>query len=206
MAKKLTSIDMTAMCDVAFLLLTFFILTATAKQPEPLPVDTPASTVKTKLPNTDLAIITIGSAPEKKGIVFFNVMLPDVRKKTLENIGVKYGIQFTEEEKREFSLMDGFGVPISQLKPLLALTSAKRLLKGQQTGIPHDSITNELKDWIVAAGTANKEFSKTVSKELNFAIKGDTKEQYPEIKRVMDILQDLNVNRFSLITGLRKEE
>lgn len=38
--KKAAAIDMTAMCDVAFLLLTFFILTATAKQPEPLPVDT----------------------------------------------------------------------------------------------------------------------------------------------------------------------
>ena len=43
MSKKSTSIDMTAMCDVAFLLLTFFILTATAKMPEPLPVDKPVS-------------------------------------------------------------------------------------------------------------------------------------------------------------------
>ena len=55
MNKKSTSTDMTAMCDVAFLLLTFFILTATAKVPEVLPVDTPASTVQTKLPETDLA-------------------------------------------------------------------------------------------------------------------------------------------------------
>lgn len=59
MKKKSTSTDMTAMCDVAFLLLTFFILTATAKVPEALPVDTPASTVQTKLPETDLATITI---------------------------------------------------------------------------------------------------------------------------------------------------
>ena len=34
MKKKSTSTDMTAMCDVAFLLLTFFILTATAKVPD----------------------------------------------------------------------------------------------------------------------------------------------------------------------------
>jgi biopolymer transport protein ExbD len=45
---------MTAMCDVA-LLLTFFVMTSTAKIPEALPVDTPASTVQTKLPETDLA-------------------------------------------------------------------------------------------------------------------------------------------------------
>jgi len=50
MSKKAASIDMTAMCDVAFLLLTFFILTATAKVPEPITVDTPSSTVKDKLP------------------------------------------------------------------------------------------------------------------------------------------------------------
>ena len=67
MKKKSTSTDMTAMCDVAFLLLTFFILTATAKVPEALPVDTPASTVQTKLPETDLATITIG-----KGKVFYD--------------------------------------------------------------------------------------------------------------------------------------
>ncbi|GAW90320.1 biopolymer transporter ExbD [Flavobacterium psychrophilum] len=59
--KKAAAIDMTAMCDVAFLLLTFFILTATAKQPEPLPVDTPSSTVQTKLPEKDLAMLTVGN-------------------------------------------------------------------------------------------------------------------------------------------------
>ncbi|MBC7655435.1 MAG: biopolymer transporter ExbD, partial [Oligoflexus sp.] len=67
-SKKAASIDMTAMCDVAFLLLTFFILTATAKIPEALPVDTPSSTVQTKLPETDLATLTIG-----KGKVFFDL-------------------------------------------------------------------------------------------------------------------------------------
>ena len=53
MSKKSTAIDMTAMCDVAFLLLTFFILTATARVPEPLTVDTPNSTVKDKLPENN---------------------------------------------------------------------------------------------------------------------------------------------------------
>jgi biopolymer transport protein ExbD len=66
MSKKATSIDMTAMCDVAFLLLTFFILTATAKAPEPLPVDTPSSTVQTKLPETDLATLTVGKSEGKE--------------------------------------------------------------------------------------------------------------------------------------------
>lgn len=205
MSKKMTSVDMTAMCDVAFLLLTFFILTATAKQPEAMPVDTPTSTFEDKLKNSDTAIITVGDS----GKVFFNVMLPDVRKRTLENIGTKFGIAFTEQEKKEFSLMDGFGVPVSQLKGLLALPNEKRIIKGQQTGIPHDTVAggnNELKEWIIASVDANHEFSKTYSKELYFAIKGDAKEQYPQIKTIIDILQRLNVNSFSLITGQKKED
>ena len=79
MSKKSTSIDMTAMCDVAFLLLTFFILTATAKQPEPLEVQTPSSTVQTKLPDTDLATITIGKDKDGKDKVFFGVIGKEVR-------------------------------------------------------------------------------------------------------------------------------
>ena len=80
MKKKSTSTDMTAMCDVAFLLLTFFILTATAKIPEALPVDTPASTVQVKLPDNDLATVSIG---KKDGVnkVFFDLKGREVRKK-----------------------------------------------------------------------------------------------------------------------------
>ncbi|MDW3502809.1 biopolymer transporter ExbD, partial [Escherichia coli] len=68
LSKKSSRIDMTAMCDMAFLLLSFFIMTATAKVPEALPVDTPASTVQTKLPEENLATLTIG-----KEKVFFGV-------------------------------------------------------------------------------------------------------------------------------------
>jgi biopolymer transport protein ExbD len=114
MSKKAASIDMTAMCDVAFLLLTFFILTATAKQQEPLPVDTPASTVQTKLPETDLATITVG-----KGKIFFDLKGREVRKRALELMGQKYGVEFTEDEANRFALMEGFGVPIQDLKTII---------------------------------------------------------------------------------------
>jgi biopolymer transport protein ExbD len=50
---------MTAMCDVAFLLLTFFVMTSTAKIPD-IAVDTPSSTVQTKLPESDLATLSVG--------------------------------------------------------------------------------------------------------------------------------------------------
>src|SRR5690606_15955327 len=112
-----TSIDMTAMCDVSFLLLTFFILTATARQPEPMPVDTPASIVQIKVPDEDIGIVTVGG----DGKMFFGVGGQDVRMNTLNRIGEKYNIAFTEDEKERFSLIDGFGVPVSRLKQLIAM-------------------------------------------------------------------------------------
>src|SRR4051812_28212998 len=144
MSKKATSIDMTAMCDVAFLLLTFFILTATAKQPEPLPVDTPNSTVQTKLPDSDLATITIGN----KGTVFFGVAGRDVRVKTLEYMDAKYKVGFSEDDKEKFALIDNFGVPVQSLKQILAMSSSERNKAGVQPGIPKDSLDNQLEDWI----------------------------------------------------------
>jgi biopolymer transport protein ExbD len=198
MSKKAASIDMTAMCDVAFLLLTFFILTATAKIPEALPVDTPASTVQSKLPDTDLATITVG-----KGKVFFDLKGREVRKRTLELMGQKYGVAFTEDESSKFALMEGIGVPISNLKQLIGMKTAERSKEGVQPGVPKDSLDNQLKEWIYNARIANIEVD---DKELQFAIKGDAKEEYPSIKKVMDILQDQKINSFNLVTGLRAKD
>ncbi|OYU79784.1 MAG: biopolymer transporter ExbD [Flavobacterium sp. BFFFF1] len=200
MSKKATSIDMTAMCDVAFLLLTFFILTATAKQPEPLPVDTPNSTVEDKLPEKNLAIITIGD----NGKVFMGIKEIPIRRETLKKMAELKGVKFSDDEITKFGLMDEFGVPFNQLKTLIGMTSTQRNVKGQQIGIPHDTIPNknELSDWILQARNANAE---TNLEQLNFAIKGDAKEQYPQIKAVMDILQDQKVNKFYLVTGLRSD-
>ena len=192
--KKATSIDMTAMCDVAFLLLTFFILTATAKIPEALPVDTPQSTVQTKLPETDLATLTIG-----KGKVFFDLKGKEVRKRTLELMGQKYGVEFTDDEKAKFSLMEGIGVPVANLKQLIAMKTDERSKAGQP-GVPKDSLDNQLAEWVQNARIANIELN---DKELQIAIKGDAKEEYPSIRKVMDILQDQKINSFSLVTGLR---
>lgn len=194
MKKKSTSTDMTAMCDVAFLLLTFFILTATAKVPEALPVDMPSSVAQTKLPDTDLAIITIG-----KGKVFFDIKGREVRKRTLEGMGAKYGINFSEEDKTKFALMDDFGVPIAGLKQIIDMKAADRT-KAEQPGIPLDSLDNQLKEWLLISRRATIDLD---DKELQIAIKGDAKEEYPKIKKIMDILQDQKINSFNLVTGKR---
>jgi biopolymer transport protein ExbD len=201
--KAAGAIDMTAMCDVAFLLLTFFILTATAKMPEPLPVDTPSSTVQTKLPETGLVMITVGKS-EGKEQVFFGMKDRAIRSGALDYMAQKYKLTFTEEEKAQFALVDEFGVPVEGLKQLLAMKASDRVKKGVQSGIPCDSINNQLQDWIQGARKAN--IDEGADKELQFAIKGDAKELYPQIKRVMDILQDQKINSFNLVTGLRGKD
>ncbi|HNP33282.1 MAG TPA: biopolymer transporter ExbD [Flavobacterium sp.] len=203
MSKKSTSIDMTAMCDVAFLLLTFFILTATAKVPEPLPVDTPNSTVQTKLPETGLVTITVGKSDGKEQ-VFFGMKDRAIRSGALDYMAKKYKVDFTDAEKAQFALVEEFGVPVEGLKQLLAMKGADRAKKGVQPGIPIDSLNNQLQDWIQYARTAN--IDQGANKELQFAIKGDAKEEYPQIKKVMDILQDQKINSFNLVTGLRGKD
>jgi len=209
-SRKSTRIDMTAMCDVAFLLLSFFIMTATAKQPEPKPVDAPASTIEDKLPEEGVATITVGDKA-----AFFTIPADaEVRRGTLERISEKYGVSFSEEEYKTFLGMQGFGVPINKLKGLMKLSVDQRNQPGVQEGIPYDSVNNQLGDWIKFARQANKEVleariqeGKDVKfKDLDIAIKGDANEDYMTVKRIIDILQDQDKNKFFLITGLRDED
>lgn len=199
MKKKSMRVDMTAMCDVSFLLLTFFVLTSTAKMPEPLPVDTPSSTVQTKLPESNLATVIVG---DKK--VFFGVLGKEERIATLEKMGERYQIDFNDNEKAIFSYLEGVGTPMNELKKFLNQPAEVRnKISADQPGIPTDSLNNQLKDWVEMARTVTKERN---NKVLDVAIKGDAEEHYPEIKKVIDILQAQRVNKFFLVTGLRNED
>jgi biopolymer transport protein ExbD len=198
LSKKSSRVDMTAMCDMAFLLLSFFIMTATAKVPEALPVETPASTVQTKLPESNLATLTIG-----KEKVFFGVTGREVRVQTLKRMGEKYKIQFSDADQKKFALIDGFGVDIRNMKQLLDMKNEERMREGTQPGIPYDSINNQLADWVQISREVTKDLD---SKDLDIAIKGDAKEEYPTVKKVLDILQKQSKNNFFLVTGLRDDD
>lgn len=207
-----TTIDMTAMCDVSFLLLTFFVLTATARQPEVLPVDTPASTVQDKLPDDNLSTIIVGNG----GKVFFGISNPNVRVETLRNMSAKYQINFSEEDYEKFRMLDEFGVPIRNLRQLLALPNDERT-ESLQPGIPVDSTeteSNELYHWVQQARLASVKFNRDrEAADNNFtnpgpmivAIKADAEEKYAIMNLIIETLRNQKQNKFSFVTGLRGE-
>lgn len=186
------SLDMTPMVDLAFLLVTFFMLTTKFAPEEPVTVDTPSSTSEFKLPETDILTITIA----KDGAVFFNMDGKYNRVDLLKSIGEKYQIQFTDEETKKFALLSSFGLPIGNLQQYLGMSQEERT-KLVQPGIPVDSLNNQLQDWII--------FSRMTNPRLRIAIKGDSNSNYPVVKKVLNTLIDNKVNRFNLITNMEKE-
>src|SRR4051812_2907117 len=92
--RKSTSVDMTAMCDVAFLLLSFFILTTKFKPTEALEVTTPNSVSQKVAPNTDAVLITI----DKQGKVFYSVSEGDEKRKVIENLNEQRKLGLSDAE------------------------------------------------------------------------------------------------------------
>jgi len=192
---KSPRIDMTPMVDTFAVILIFLMLTATMSQPEPATVDTPFSI--SEKPTPDFNTMTFLLSPDGK--VFMNFdngpdTLLKYRPKILIEMGKRYGIEFTEAEQREFEKYpSAMGVPIMQIKEFLANRDGNAR-KEMQVGLPMDSADNQLAMWILCA--------RQVNPNIQAVIKGDSKTKFPVLKKVLDILQEKNVKRFSLITSL----
>jgi len=195
-ARKSTAIDMTAMCDVAFLLLTFFILTAKPKIEDPSKAEVPASSKEVTIPDDNVLTISIG----KGNKIFLAVSGNDVRTEALKAMGEKYHVDFTPAEQNKFANTEVFGVPMNQLKQYLGMTS-DQLKTFEQKGIPADTTSNnELSNWILTARQADKALH---SKDFSIAIKGDRLEEYPAVSTVISVLGKQKLFKFDLITTLR---
>ena len=189
--RKSTFIDMTAISDVTVLLLTFFMLTSTFIQKEPVTVTTPGSVSEIKIPESDILQILV----DPQGKVFMTLDKQEDRVEVLKKVGEEYGITFTPEEINKFRLANSFGVPISQMKAFLALSEDEQDATLKELGIPTDSTDNQFKVWVKSAREQNR--------NLRIAIKADQTTPYPEIKTIMTSLQDIRENRYNLITSLK---
>jgi biopolymer transport protein ExbD len=212
MPKGNPSLDMTPMVDLAFLLVTFFMLTASVRVNEPVVVDAPSSNSDKLLPD-NVILITV----DDKGKAYYNINNYDVRVKTLEAMGQQYKIDFTAKEKERFGKMTSFGVPMAQLKEYIDMEDPQRA-KVTSPGIPLDSLNNQLGDWIqygrIQAATQAQAQKAKVQKSgrefkyepLRFAIKADGEANYIAVKQVIKVFTDKELYRFNLITNLEGDE
>ena len=176
--RKSTFIDMTAMSDVTVLLLTFFMLTSTFIQKEPVTVTTPGSVSEIKIPESDILQILV----DPQGKVFMTLDKQEDRVEVLKKVGEEYGITFTPEEINKFRLAN-------------SLSEDEQDATLKELGIPTDSTDNQFKVWVKSAREQNR--------NLRIAIKADQTTPYPEIKTIMTSLQDIRENRYNLITSLK---
>jgi biopolymer transport protein ExbD len=192
MPRKSTSVDMTAMCDVAFLLLSFFILTTKFKPAEDLTVVTPKSVSTQAVDAKNVVQVTM----DKEGKVYFSVgdESESEKQEIIDMVNEGKTLGLTDQEKASFARTGSYvGVPFNMLKSYLQLTP-DQLKKYKAPGIPIDSANNELVVWMNAATRA---FS---GKKMALMVKGDNNAKYPSFKGVIDAFKRNEIFKFSMIT------
>ncbi len=193
--RKSTNIDMTAMCDVAFLLLSFFILATKFKPPEALSVVTPSSVSTKVAPEKDVVMVTI----DKEGKVYLSLSDNNMaeKKEMIESINTSKNIGLSPAEKNNFVAIPNayIGAPFSQLKSYLDKNPAD-LAHVVKPGIPAvDSTNNEMIDWFKAAADAFQ------GKKMNVLVKGDDASKYPSLQGVIIALKKNDLMKFQVVTS-----
>ncbi|MBR4897830.1 MAG: biopolymer transporter ExbD [Prevotella sp.] len=193
-AKKDIWIDMTPMSDVMTLLLCFFMLTSTFLTPEPVKVNTPSSVSEVKVPENDVLNILI----DPNGKIFVGTENKNNMLAMMQDVTDKFGITLNATQIKHFREDAMIGAPLSKFADYLNLEPDKMGEAIQTMGIPTDSIDggmSEFQEWVKAAREANS--------DIKIAIKSDATTSYKVIKTVMSELQDMNENRYQLITNLK---
>ena len=190
--RKSTFVDMTAMCDVAFLLLTFFILATKQKPPEVLSVKTPSSVSSTAAPDKSI-LITL----TKEGKVF--LMLGDDTKKAaiIDDFNTTRNLQLSSTELAKLKKMEFIGVPVNQLKSVL--NAQQEISASSMPGIPVDTTNNELSFWMRSVTNAYKGGDQKDLEKM-ILVKGDGEALYPIFKNVKEAFKANDIFKFRIVT------
>lgn len=194
MPRKSTLIDMTAMCDVAFLLLTFFMLATKFKPDEPVAVVTPSSINTQLLPDSDVILLTV----DKDGRVFFSMDGQPKRKQLIEDLNTNFKLGLGNEEIKNFQVGSSVGADFKSLKQVLNMSGDERKNSKIEKGIPMDSTNNELAIWLEYARAAQGN-----NQKLKYCIQADNETPYPVIKRVLDTFKEKKIQKLNLVTNLK---
>lgn len=194
--KKSAETDMTPFVDIAFLILTFFIMATKMKPPEPVEITTPYSVSSKALEAKDALMIEM----DKAGRVFFTINTErpqdnDLKYQLIKNLSQTRNLGLTEAEMRSFVRNPTVGVPFNQLKQYLSYPEDQRK-NVKQDGIPvTDSLNNELYYWV------RDGISVFAGRQINYMVKGDNNAKYPVFKGVIDALRKNDQNKYKLITS-----
>jgi biopolymer transport protein ExbD len=188
--RQSVSLDMTAMCDVAFLLLTFFMLTAKFRPEEAVTI-TPPTSISEKPLNTKDGVLSVNVANDGK--VFIATEDMNTRAFMLERMANRFGVTVTPEMQANFLASEVIGFPAGALNQVLQVKPAEAKEKGFLMGVPTDSTNNELGFWIGYAKLSNP--------AIKIAIKGDANSNYKTFADIVATLQGQNINVFQLVTS-----
>jgi biopolymer transport protein ExbD len=188
---------MTAMCDVAFLLLTFFMLATKFKPPEVVVVSTPKSISEIVVPHGDIVFLLTVDA---KGRIFASVDDRPTRHAMIEMMNAEKNLQLTPPEMASFDADGAEGIPFNQLKAYLdAAPEQQKMQEVNAPGIPADTAVlapnNEMAEWIKAARTTNS--------KVRICIKADGAASYPSVQKIIKTLEGYKIFKFNLITDLK---
>ena len=193
-AKKSAETDMTPFVDIAFLILTFFIMATKMKPPEPVEITTPNSVSTKELPANDAVMVEM----DGNGRVFFTMLVendPQAKLSVIRNMNTTRNLGLTEAEMQNFVKTYSIGVPFTGLKQLLSMP-ADQQKNLKQPGIPiRDTANNELTFWIRDAVTALS------GRKINYLIKGDNNAKYPDFKNVLEAFKKNDIYKFQLVTS-----
>jgi biopolymer transport protein ExbD len=191
--RKSTAVDMTAMCDVAFLLLSFFILTTKFKASEAVEVATPSSVSSKVAPEKDVTLVTV----TKDGKVFVSLDNEEVKGELANQLNSTAGAGLSPSDIARFKTASLYGTPLTQLKSALQIPNDK-LTGATLPGIPvQDTAHNELITWMTAIVTAHA----STNTKLNLIVKGDNLAKYPIFKNVITAFKKSDQFKFSMITN-----
>ena len=197
-------IDMTPMSDVMLLLLTFFLMAGTFAKPEPVQVQTPKSVSEVQIPSSDIMTIYL-SAPAKNNPnavpdIYINLdnapivnklanqikqlpMCGNIKKADIESFKETQSIKVTIGEMVEGRGAQEDATTDSQFKQII------KAVRGIYNDINKNMSPN-------AKG-------ETKERVLRIAIKSSKDTPYSTIKLVMNSLQDIQENRYNLLTELK---
>ncbi len=188
---------MTPMSDVMVLLLTFFMLTSTFVKNEAVKVLTPGSVSELKVPENNVLSILIDS----RGKVFLGWDKPGDMEAALSTMADQFGVSLNGTQMKNSRSATNIGVSMEDMGAFLSQDAAHMNDYQKDKGVPTDSIDGGMSEFQLWVKTVTDNNS-----DMKLAIKADEKTPYKVIKKVMSELQDMNQNRYYLITSYKKVE